>query len=92
MGVHEFTAEELSRPLPAFLAFDPNECAGRVAARYGVTATDVLGPRKTGTIPAARHALYRELAAHGWSTVQIGAFVGGRHHSSVRDALKRGAT
>lgn len=59
-----------------------------VAERYGMEARHLLGSSRERRVQRARIALYRALQALGWSYSRIGAFVGGRHWTTVRDAVK----
>lgn len=65
--------------------------ASRVAARYGVRVQDLQGRRRTREIAWARHvAMYlgRRRIPRA-SLEQIGAFFGGRDHSTVIHAIRR---
>jgi len=59
-----------------------------VADQYGMEAVHVLGKSRERRVQRARIALYRALQGLGWSYARIGAFVGGRHWTTVRDAVK----
>jgi chromosomal replication initiation ATPase DnaA len=59
-----------------------------VAEQYGMEGRHILGPSRERRVQKARIALYRALQGLGWSYARIGAFVGGRHWTTVRDAVK----
>ena len=61
--------------------------AAEVAAFYGVTVEDLVGPSKLAHILRARVALYRALKENGWSPAAIGKFVGGRDRTTVLKVL-----
>lgn len=52
------------------------------AMRFGTRASHILSPSRRWTDVAARRAVMRRLVADGFSTLQIGAWMG-RDHSTV---------
>jgi chromosomal replication initiation ATPase DnaA len=70
------------------------EIARVIAGRFRIPLGKVIGPATTPgarqPMPTrARTELYRALRERGWSTPEIGAFCGGRHHTTVLAALGR---
>lgn len=61
-----------------------------VCVAFGVSSEDVIGDRKYGNLADARLSFYY-LAKHlvGGTLGDIGAFVGGRHHSTVLYGIRR---
>lgn len=61
--------------------------AAEAAAAYFVEPSDVMGTGRTVAFVEARRAVWRRLADEGFSTSSIARAVG-RHHTTVRHALK----
>lgn len=54
-----------------------------VGGLYGFEPADMIGRARTGRISKARFVVYRLLTDWGYSSSQIGHYVGGRDHSTV---------
>lgn len=68
----------------------PDACAVRVAAAWGVTFEALAGRERTGQVAAARADLARQLRARtAMSLSEIGRFLGGRDHTTIRSLLRR---
>lgn len=64
--------------------FPPAYVAAETCRRWGVTFDAVAGPGTTRQIVAARRDLVRQLRAKtAMSYVEIGLYLGGRHHTTV---------
>lgn len=89
MSAVEFTEEQIAERHAQ--ALTPSDTARglaiRIARAHGVRSEDVLGPSRHPHLVAARRDLYAALRAKGWSYPAIGAFVGGRDHTTVMYAL-----
>lgn len=59
----------------------------RHAAEHHVTVDDIVGERRHLHIARARHAVWRELRALGWSFPEISRLFG-RDHSTVMSACR----
>lgn len=103
MSDQEFTAEDLERPQAADRRlvdvapdFDPAAVAATIARRHGISTAILLAPNmvpgsRRPTPARARRELFRALRDHGWSSPEIGDFVGGRDHSTVLAGLRKGS-
>lgn len=67
-----------------------------VARRYGVSSEEILGPSRKGYVARPRHEVmylaYEVRWASGcrrYSQPQIGAFLGGRDHTTVINGIRR---
>lgn len=93
MSTVEFTEEQLTSAEPnrvciGVAPFDPAKIAQGIAAKYGTSWTAMQSKSRYAHFVAARRELYFTLRAHGWSYPAIGAFVGGRDHTTVMSAVK----
>jgi chromosomal replication initiation ATPase DnaA len=88
MGVVEFTEDHFRAPPDT--RPDAQRLASEVAARFGLSAADVMGPARHPVLVRARTALYLALREepYGWSYPQIGRFVGNRDHTTVLAAVR----
>ena len=60
-----------------------------VAVRFGMTAADLIGPRRTREYAYARHMAMAEVrAARGLSLPVIGRMFGGRDHTTVIHGIR----
>jgi chromosomal replication initiator protein len=66
------------------------ELAAEVASRFGVTVTDMKSARRSRSILLPRQiGMYLSKRLTASSLTEIGAFYGGRDHSTVLNSLKR---
>lgn len=62
------------------------------AAKYGVSAAQIRGPRRDKAVIAPRfEAMWRIYDTGLYSTVSIGRYFGGRDHATVMHAIRRHA-
>jgi chromosomal replication initiator protein len=59
-----------------------------VAVCHGLTLAELRGPSCVRKLSRARQAAYAALKAEGYSTTQIGRWLGGRDHSTVVSGIK----
>jgi len=64
--------------------------ANEEGARFGVSPRQIFGKGRRRAIIEARHSVIKRLRDDGFSTVQIGRWMG-RDHSTVLHALGKGA-
>ena len=68
----------------------PDVVAQRVCERYGVTFDAVAGWARTKHVATARRAVVQALRARtAMSTPEIGAFLGGRDHTTILHLARR---
>jgi hypothetical protein len=60
---------------------------GLIALRHGLTRNDIIGRDRRSKAVAARAAAARHLHQQGRSLNQIGAILGGRHHTTIMNLL-----
>ena len=62
-----------------------------VGARHGVSAEEILGPRRTKRIVTARHEAIVEVveARPHWSYPTVALMFGGRDHTTIMHALQK---
>jgi len=83
----QFTGTTPDRTCIGVAPFDLDALVRRIARAHGATPTEVLGPRRTKHLCAARRELYVALRAIGWSYPAIGRYVS-RDYSTVMNAVK----
>ncbi len=67
----------------------PSVVAERVCAQLGVAFSAIAGPERTRHVATARRSVALALRARtAMSYAEIGAFLGGRNFSTVRDMIK----
>ena len=64
------------------------EIAAQVAARYGLTVDDLKGPETARRYSRPRHEAMWLMKQAGRSYPQIGAFLGGRDHTTAMHGVK----
>lgn len=89
MSAREFLPEELERlDIPAATtSLDGDTVVRNIARRYGITVEKLRGYDRRRPVPTIRREVFRQLRAIGWSYPRIGAFMGGRDHSTIVYAL-----
>ena len=85
MSAREFTQEDLEVAVPE--RWSARQDGDRVAARYGLTFNEMIGPSRMRPCPRARAEFYRLLRQCGWSYPKIGMFCGGRDHATIMSAI-----
>lgn len=64
--------------------------AQHAASRHGLSVADLRGPATNRPIARARHEAMWLMAETGrWSLFQIGRYLGGRDHTTVRHGILR---
>ena len=84
----ERTAKRHAMALKAREQGDWRDQVEAICQQHEVTLDEVLGPRRTRHIVAARHNVMVALRARGWSTTRIGQIMD-RDHSTVVHALQK---
>ena len=93
--ISTLTTEKLDRILDAvFAKHFPDkktlhEIATNEARCYNIPIERLRGPRKTTDLVKARRWAYIEATECGFTQVQIGAYFGGRHHTTIGHSLKK---
>lgn len=65
----------------------PRETVHAIAAEFGVTYDELVGPRRYQRIVAMRSVVAERLRAQRMSLPDIGKALGGRHHTTVMNLL-----
>ena len=79
-------AEVAQRPAGARLVL--SQIIDAAAEGAGLTASDLTGPSRVREVFVVRAEAMKIAREQGYTLVQIGSAFGGRHYSTVRQALK----